>query len=199
MATIDELLATLQEDDPEAAKALQEALTAAATEKETLAKQLAKKDRDYRLATDKTFEERYPRAMMVFKKGKLSLPDDLSDEDLGKALKEKEEELADLGVPLPSGGAKAPAPTQEAQPDPAQSWGEPVAGSPNTPEEDPVKDFWEALRGSTGKDRTDMADALWALNLMGHGKSDKENDKIKQIADEMGKDPWNAPIGERIW
>jgi len=207
LATIEELLATLQEDDPEAAKALQDALTAAATEKETAQKELARKTRDYEMATDQKYRERFPRAMMVFDKGKLTLEDGLDQEGLIKALNDKEEELADLGVPIP-GTPAVSAPPTAAKPkaeeppaeDPAKSWGEPVGGSPHTPAEDPVKDFWNGLRGSTNKDRTDMADALYALNLMGHGKSDRpDNDKIKEIAREMGKDPWNAPIGERVW
>lgn len=207
MATIEELLATLQEDDPEAAKALQDHLTAAATEKEQAQKELARKTRDYDLATDQKYRERFPRAMMVFDKGRLTLEDELDKEALVKALNDKEEELAELGVPVPeSKGASPPpsAPKAEAEKpseeDPAKSWGEPIGGSPSTSAEDPVKDFWNAMRGTTEVDRRNAADALYALNLMGHGKADKpDNDKIKEIARQMAEDEFNRPIGENIW
>lgn len=199
MPTIDELLATLAEDDPEAAKALQDQLTANATEKEQLSKQLAKRDRDYKLATDKTFRERYPRAMVVFDKGKLSLGDDLDNEGLATALKDKEEELADLGVPLPQSGTPPVSegkPEGEKQPDPAASWGEPVGGSPHTPDKDPVKDYWEAMRGSTSTDRRKAVEALVELNRMGEQRPEG---KLWDLADQMSDDEFNKPIKDMKW
>ena len=201
MPTLDEILATLEEDDPDAAKALREQIATVAGEKEQLAKQLAARDRDYKLATDKTFRERYPRAMMVFDRGKLTLGDDLDAEGLAKALKDKEEELADLGVPLPAGrpSGDAPQPTSEEESpkeDPAQSWGEPVGGSPHTPEHDPVKDYWGGLRGTTETDRRKAVDALVELNRAGEQRPEG---KIWELAEAMGEDDWNRPIGDMRW
>jgi len=198
MSTIEELLATLAEDDPEAAKALQDTLTANATERETLSKQLAKKDRDYKLATDKSFRERYPRAMMVFDRGKLTLGDDLDEKALSEALKDKEEELADLGVPMPAASAPQPEAKAEGEKkaDPAESWGEPVGGSPHTPDKDPVKDWWEGLRGNTEADRGKAIQALVELNRMGEQRPEG---KLWELADQMAEDDFNRPINDMKW
>jgi len=202
MPTLDELLATLEEDDPDAAKALREQLSTAAGEKDQLAKQLASKNRELKLATDKSFRERYPRALMVFDRGKLQLPDDLDDAGLIKALAEKEEELADLGVPMPAAGAsasgdKTPAKTEEPGGDPAESWGEPVGGSPRTTEKDPVKDYWEALRGTTNADRLKAFQAITELNRQGEQRPEG---KLWELAKQMEEvDEFNKPIDAMKW
>ena len=119
MSTLDDLLSQI--DDPDLAeefKKYTEGITSEADKKVGVAARDAKVARE-----QAALAKKFPRAMLVaYPKGKLILPDDTSDEALIAALKEKEEELADMGVPIPGGGAPPTPPAEDT--DGSSAWGE---------------------------------------------------------------------------
>jgi hypothetical protein len=184
MAEFDEILAALEEEDPDAAKKLKERLGKV----DELEQQSRLKDRHLKLATDKRYREMFPRAMMKFDKGKLSLPDDTSEDALISALKDTEEELAEYGVPIPGQTSREAAPTEslaENKRDPSQAFGEPVGGSSHTPERDLVSEFKEAIAGSTVTDRLKAASIMKEMQLAGM----QHDGTIKQLARDMSAQP----------
>ena len=120
MSELDDLLAEIEDPD------LAEKFKAKFTEKdEALARTQAIAARDSKVQKEQAkLAQKFPRAMSAFQKGRLSLPDDPSDEALVEALKAKEEELEDLGVPIP-GAAPTPIVPDEEE-DPAAAWGDDI-------------------------------------------------------------------------
>lgn len=158
MAEVEELLAQAADGSEEAIEQLK-----------TL---LAEKDKEARLARlelkltkDKDLRERYPRAIRAYERGRLKISEDMTEEDLVRVLGDKEEELAELGVPLreaseePQMQAKSEpesttAPESASAPDRAQALaGAFGASGPAGQARDLATEFEEALRGSTQHDR----------------------------------------------
>jgi len=184
MGEFDELLAALEDEDSDTAKKLKERLA----KTEELETQIRAKERDFKLATDKRYRDMFPRAMMVFDKGKLALPSDLSEDALVSALKEKEEELAEYGVPIPGQTSSEPSPTEslaENERDPSQAFGTPVAGSSHTPDRNLIAEFKEAIAGSTVTDRIKAAGIMKEMQLAGM----QHDGQLKELAREMSAQP----------
>jgi hypothetical protein len=123
MSALDELLAELE--DPDLAEKVKGMFTA---QEEVMAQRQAIMDRDAKVSKEKAkLAQKFPRAMVAFEKGRLTLPDDPSDDALVAALKAKEEELEDLGVPI-QGAAPSTKQTAEVdEDDPADSWGQDIS------------------------------------------------------------------------
>ena len=119
MSDLEDLLAEI--DDPDVA----EKVKAKFTEQEAvMTKRQALMDRDAKVQKEQAkLAQKFPRAMTAFSKGRLTLPDDPSDDALVAALKAKEEELEDLGVPIVGAPTAAPV----AEPDGSEVWGEDVS------------------------------------------------------------------------
>jgi hypothetical protein len=128
VSELDDLLAELEDD--ETAEKIKAAFKA---QEDQMAARQAKMDRDSKVTKEQAkLTQKFPRAMLAFEKGKFVLPDDPSDDALMAALKDKESELEDLGVPVP--GAKAeptPPPKAEEDSDPAEAWGKDIGSGRN--------------------------------------------------------------------
>jgi hypothetical protein len=191
MPELEDLIAVLEEEDPDTAQKLRERLD----QVDELSRMLKLKERDLKLATDKTLKEKYPRAMLALEKGRLRLPDDPSDEALLAVLKDKEEELADFGV-VPPGEEKKVSPVQETAQgsdayDPASAFGEPVAGSPRTPERDIIREYKEAMALNTREGRIRASQLLAEMNQMGFQRPEGP---LWQLAEDAEEDEFNKPI-----
>ena len=79
MTDIKELIARIAEGDDDAAAELEKVM---ADKDKAVANSQLLRDRDKKVANDATFREKFPRAMAAHDKGRLTLPDDPSDEAL---------------------------------------------------------------------------------------------------------------------
>lgn len=151
--SVDELLELIEAGDDEAKEELRNVLAVSKQE-------AASRARELRLKTDNALKDRYPRALRAYEKGRLKLGGDLSDDDLIAALADKEEELAELGVPLgdalvPSGNTGSGDDTDdgtddESAPDPAKALaGGRAASSPGGQPRDLVGEAIEAYKKAT--------------------------------------------------
>ncbi len=162
MSDLDDLLAEI--DDPDVA----EKVKAKFTEQEgIMAKRQAIMDRDAKVAKEQAkLAQKFPRAMTAYQKGRLALPDDPSDDALVAALKAKEEELEDLGVPA------SPAPLIDAargrdddEEDPAGVWGQDISsGRGDTTTQDLNRQIIELAESGDHGSRLDIIAKVAALN-----------------------------------
>jgi hypothetical protein len=154
LSKLDEILAQLDDD------------TAAAVKAEVLAAEVraAKAERDLKAAKRTDLREKFPRAMAAYDKGRVSLPDDPSDEALEACLKDKEEEYADIGVPIP-GETVPDVRTDPEEADPAAAFGTPVAGGAPAPKRDYVREVIEIIKSDKSTEgRAKAASILTELN-----------------------------------
>ena len=176
MSTIQELIQLVAEGDEEAQEELVKVLQQS-QQGEAAAK------RDLKLKTDKTLRDRYPRALRAFDAGKLRLTDDMDDDAVVRALEEKEDEYASIGVPIepivasapvetPAGGAQS---TPAADPAEALTGGGATSGPGGTPR-DYVYEIVELMnKGTTVHDQAEWQKRLVELNKSG------QKEKIAQI------------------
>lgn len=190
MSRIEDVLATLDEED---AEAIRQELA----EKDALAKEKKRAERDLKLVSDDALKERFPRAWRAYQKKRLDLGDALEPDEVIAALKAKEEELAELGVPA----SDAPPPTQIQTPgaegdggegavDPAEAWGTPVAGGQPSGARNLTQEFLESMKAESSTDRAKMAEVVGLMN-------DGKREEIERLVDTL-----NAPpiVGHRgIW
>ncbi len=177
MATIEELLQLAAEGDEDA----QEQIKRLFNEKD---QKVANAERDLKLKTDDKLRERYPRAIRAWEKGRLKLGDDLNETDLLDILKDKEDEYAELGVPVETKTETevVPAPTDGdgvviTDNDPAKALsGGKGPSSPGGSPRDYVAEFFDGMKGSTTHDQARAFALLPELNKTPEGKA-----KIAQI------------------
>ena len=127
MTDIKELIARIGEGDDEAAAELEKVM---AGKDQTIANVELLRERDKKVANDATFREKFPRAMAAHDKGRLTLPDDPSDEALLLALQGKEDELKDIGFEVPTPEEPAEAKVEEDKSGAAAWSGSPGPHSP---------------------------------------------------------------------
>jgi hypothetical protein len=169
--SVDELLVLVAEGDEEAAGELR-TLLGSKDREAALAR------RDLKLKTDVTLKERYPRALRAFDKGRLKFTDNMSEAEMLDALRDKEEELAELGVAVdpPTSASGAPVEPVAVETDPAKALsGGKAASSPGGSPRDLVAEYFDAMKGSTEHDRAKANNILVELNQA------KQQDKIDQI------------------
>ncbi len=156
MKSIEELLQLAAEGDEEAQAEIKARFEA--TQQESLSAK-----RELKLKTDNTLKERYPRALRAWEKGKLRLSENMTEDELLDALREKEEEYAEMGVPV----SLQPAATEQHPPtsepggdddddddDPAKALaGAGGSAGPAGQPRDHVAEYFDALAGSTTHDR----------------------------------------------
>ena len=154
MKSIEELLQLAAEGDEEAQAEIKARFEA--TQQESLSAK-----RELKLKTDNTLKERYPRALRAWEKGKLRLSENMTEDELLDALREKEEEYAEMGVPV----NLQPAATEQHPPtgehggdddddDPAKALaGAGGSAGPAGQPRDHVAEYFDALAGSTTHDR----------------------------------------------
>lgn len=156
MKSIEELLQLAAEGDEEAQAEIKARFEA--TQQESLSAK-----RELKLKTDSTLKERYPRALRAWEKGKLRLSENMTEDELLDALREKEEEYAEMGVPV----NLQPAATEQQPPtgepggdgdddndDPARALaGAGGSAGPAGQPRDHVAEYFDALAGSTTHDR----------------------------------------------
>ena len=156
MKSIEELLQLAAEGDEEAQAEIKARFEA--TQQESLSAK-----RELKLKTDSTLKERYPRALRAWEKGKLRLSENMTEDELMDALREKEEEYAEMGVPV----SLQPAATEQQPPtgepggdgdddndDPARALaGAGGSAGPAGQPRDHVAEYFDALAGSTTHDR----------------------------------------------
>jgi hypothetical protein len=156
MKSIEELLQLAAEGDEEAQAEIKARFEA--TQQESLSAK-----RELKLKTDNTLKERYPRALRAWEKGKLRLSENMTEDELMDALREKEEEYAEMGVPV----NLQPAATEQQPPtgepggdgdddndDPAKALaGAGGSAGPAGQPRDHVAEYFDALAGSTTHDR----------------------------------------------
>lgn len=133
-------------DDP----SLVEQLTDMLSKSEQASLELAKAQRDLKLARDTEFREKFPRAMAAYDKGYLTFGDDTSDEATLKTLAAKEQELLDMGVQIAS---DAP-PEASKEPEGAEAFGQPQgAASPSKAAQGPTpqQKIEEAMEAGDGR------------------------------------------------
>jgi hypothetical protein len=181
LKTIDELLALVSEGDEDAQAEIRERFASAEREKAIVA-------RDLKLKTDATLKERYPRALRAYEKGRLRLTDDMDEAAMLEALKDKEEELAELGVSVEP---VAPAATPEGEDvpvkpveddDPAKALsGARGAGSPGGQPRDLVAEWADAMKGTTKHDRAKANAILVELNNFGQKNPERAQQMMDQI------------------
>lgn len=192
MSTVEELIQLAAEGDEEA----QEQLKAAYAD---LQQQNAAKDRDLKLKTDKSLRDKYPRALRAYDLNKLQFDGDLDDDGLAAALKAKEEELAELGVPLTPvvESEKPKAETEEKEEeevpvqvkeDPAQALsGEAAVSSPAGQPRDHVYEYLELVtKGTTQHDQAKANQILIELQNVKGG-----DEKLRQITRALESPPIN--------
>lgn len=173
--SLEELLVLAAEGDEEAQAEIKERF--AAKEREHLSAK-----RDLRLKTDATLRERYPRALRAWEKGRLKITDDMTEDDLIEALREKEDELAELGVPLSEQTAKA-------TPEEAITAG---SAEKAASEDDPAKALAGARASSSpaGQGRDLLAEFEEAV----HGPTIHDRQRAWRILTEMQKDPYKEKV-----
>lgn len=183
LKTIDELLALVSEGDEDAQAEIRERFASAEREKAIVA-------RDLKLKTDATLKERYPRALRAYEKGRLRLTDDMDEAAMLEALKDKEEELAELGVAVepaaaapaatPEGGGAPVKPVEDDDPAKALS-GARGAGSPGGQPRDLVAEWADAMKGTTKHDRARANAILVELNNFGQKNPERAQQMMDQI------------------
>jgi len=183
LKTIDELLALVSEGDEDAQAEIRERFASAEREKAIVA-------RDLKLKTDATLKERYPRALRAYEKGRLRLTDDMDEAAMLEALKDKEEELAELGVAVepaaaapvaaPEGGEVPVKPVEDDDPAKALS-GARGAGSPGGQPRDLVAEWADAMKGTTKHDRAKANAILVELNNFGQKNPERAQQMMDQI------------------
>lgn len=159
--------------------------------------------RDAKVAKESaTLSEKYPRAMIAYSKGRLQLPeDDPSDEALAETLKGKEQELEDLGVPIPSEEKEEPVEKSgeksgenqsagEGEADkakPEDIWGpDPSTGRRDNSVEDALSKARNAIRYDENTDPEQaQQEFITALREM---NTNREMDKIEELTDELNSD-----------
>jgi len=153
MKSIEELLQLAAEGDEEAQAEIKTRFEA--TQQASLSAK-----RELKLKTDSTLKERYPRALRAWEKGKLRLSEGMTEDELLDALREKEEEYAEMGVPvnLQPAATEQPPPTSEpggdGDDDPAKALaGAGGSAGPAGQPRDHVAEYFDALAGSTTHDR----------------------------------------------
>ena len=154
----------------------------------------AKAARELKLKTDATLRDRYPRALRAYDRGKLQLAIDLDDAGVVEALKEQEEYLAEMGVPLEFQAAPAPTgeegeedvPVKATEADPAKALaGGKAASSPGAPPRDYVS---EAIQGyKHGTTKADINKAHQALVLLNQNPATRA--RVKEITRELEAQP----------
>lgn len=169
MSELEELLADL---DPDKAEAIKQKLAKA----EANERALAEKERDLKLATG-TFKKDYPRAWKAYEKGRLNLKDALTDDEIVAALRDKENELAELGVPLTSETDDSASPTTPAQASSPveEAFGEPVNAGGPPKGRNYVAEYMDAIGGSTIHDQAKANTILVELNKL------RRKDDIEEI------------------
>jgi hypothetical protein len=177
MATIQELIQLVAEGDEDAQEQLNQALARLQQDKVAA-------ERDLKLKTDKTLRDRYPRALRAFDRGKLVLTADMDDDQVIQALQAKEDEYAELGVPLEpvvetNPTVEAPAGAVQRQEDPANALsGGTGSSGPGGAPRDLVNEFVELMtKGTTDHDRARANKLLVELQSLPGGK-----EKVKQIS-----------------
>lgn len=182
--TIEELLNLAAEGDEDAQAEIKERFTA--KERESLSAK-----RELKLKTDQNLKERYPRALTAWEKGRLKITDDMTEDDLIEALRDKEDELAELGVPIGAQKAQSaetslPASGDEddENDDPAQALGGARAASgPGGMGRDLVSEFEEAVHGPTRHDQQKAWRILVELQKPEH------QEKIREITRRLEAPP----------
>jgi hypothetical protein len=148
--------------------------------------------RDLTLKTDAKLRERYPRALRAWELGKVKL-DGLSDEALTDALREKEDEYAQMGVPIETSAAVQVSAVAASEGgvgdvpvvDPAAALsGGRAASSPGGNPRDYAAEFFDAMKGSTEHDQARAFALLPELNRTPQGK-----EKIAQITQQLQSRP----------
>ena len=164
MAEIAELLALVAEGDEDA---IAEVTKLFASKDSAAVKDKAVMARELKIKTDAELRGKYPRAIRAYDADDLTLPDDLSDSALEKALAAKEAKLEALGVPA---AATPTAPDGEPVTDPAQAWATnrgPSGPGHQTPEsaEPKLREHLEA-----GASVAEIVKDIHALHREGHGR-----------------------------
>ncbi len=177
MSKIEDVLATLDDDDAEA-------IRSALAEKDDLIKSKARTERDLRLATDSDLRKSYPRAFRAYELKELDFGDATAEADLVALLKTQEEKLARLGVPISVEPEPTPttAAASEPAPDPAAAFGSPVAGGQPSGSRNLTQEFLESMKADSTVDREKMAEALILMN-------DGKRDQIEQLVDTLNAPP----------
>lgn len=156
MPTLEEILATLEDED---AHAIKQAL--AAKDKEA---QVAK--RDLELAKNADLPKRFPRAWRAYSKGRLPLGDTVSNDEIIDKFKAMEADLTELGVP--AGDTPPPTqttPAEPATPDPAAAFGTPAAGGTSpTAARNLEQEFREAMASENPMDRVRLIELVDDMN-----------------------------------
>lgn len=172
MSKLEDLLAQL---DDEAAEAIKAEFLAAQSK-------AARLERDLNVTKKGEFREKFPRAMAAYDKGRVSLPDDPSDDALLAFLKAKEEEYEDLGVPIPGATGRQEA---EDEGDPSAAFGAPVGGGAPGPKVDYVREVLSAVRDNTPAGREKAALLLTNLNM----EEGYQSPKLQKIVEELNAKP----------
>ncbi len=166
MSTLEEILATLEEEDVQVIKQ-----TLAAKDKDA---QIAR--RDLEVAKSADLKDRFPRAWKVYGKGKLQLGDALTNEEIVAKFQGMENDLAELGVPLGEPTPTAPQQQPVAMPDPAAAFGVPVGGGgAPTAARNLEAEFEEAMRSELPDDRVRIIELI---NDMGQQERERLVDRL---------------------
>jgi len=181
MPNLDELLERVAAGDDEAAAELKSLYA-------SQAKTAAVAQRDLKLKTDSALRERYPRALRAWEKGKLKLGEDVDGDALVEALKEQEDFLAEMGVPVEVATTKAPVVETPASGDGANDPAEALSGavgasSPGGQVRDLVAEYFDAIKGSTVHDQARANSLLVELN------QGRQAEKIQQITESLSARP----------
>jgi hypothetical protein len=184
--TIDELLALAAEGDEEAQTEIRTRFQAVERDKAVAA-------RDLKLKTDPKIKERYPRALRAYEKGKLTFTDDQDEAAVLEALRDQEDYLAEMGVPVETSASTpvvaAVVESGDGANDPAQALsGGRAASSPGGQPRDLVAEWADAMKGSTIHDQARAHGILVELNQSG------QKDKIAQITRSLEARP-ASPTG----
>lgn len=187
--SIDELLALAAEGDEEAQNEIKSRFQATQAAS-------SKAQRELKLKTDPKMKERYPRALLAYEKGKLVFDDDVSEEDMANILRDKEEELAELGVPLPGAkrtetittgkqtDASQDGDDEGDEGDPALALGTPKgASSPGGEARDLVNEFFEHLNGPTLHDQAN------AYRILVELQKPENRDRIAEVTERLSAKP----------
>ena len=156
MTELDDLLADI--DDPDVSEKIKAAFNA---KDEALAQRQALMDRNAKVQREQgKLAAKFPRAMLAYNKGRFTLPEDASDDALVAALKAKEEELEDLGVPVTQQAATE----TPVESDPAAAWGEDLStGQGDTTTQDLFNQFRDSIESG---DQNDRLEAIKTLSMM---------------------------------
>lgn len=181
MPNLDELLERVAAGDDEAAAELKSLYA-------SQAKTAAVAQRDLKLKTDSALRERYPRALRAWEKGKLRLGEDVDGDALMEALREKEEEYAEMGVPVETKATATPPVATPAGGDGADDPAEALSGavgasSPGGQVRDLVAEYFDAIKGSTTHDQARANSLLVELN------QGRQAEKIQQITESLSARP----------